>query len=183
MISPSIRPTVRSSSIATPTIFDAVGTGDSELVAAFVLSRFRAAARRRPVRGVSENTMDELGTTIDGTRRVLRAFEALAQIWRLSKNEQLNLLGLRDRRELDRLGQMPLEDVPIDLIDRISTLANIAKSVRTLLPRSTAASGWIRRPNRHALFSGRSALDLMLDKDLEGMRAVRSYLLAEIYSR
>jgi hypothetical protein len=34
-----------------------------------------------------------------------------------------------------------------------------------------------------ALFSGRSALDLMLDKDLEGMRAVCSYLLAEIYSR
>jgi hypothetical protein len=67
--------------------------------------------------------MDELGTTIDGTRRVLRAFEALAQIWRLSEDEQLNLLGLRDRRELDRIGQLPVEDVPFELIERISTLA------------------------------------------------------------
>jgi hypothetical protein len=87
---------------------------------------------------------------------------------------------MRDREELDRLAQLPLDELPIDLIERISTLANIARSVRTLLPRPSVAAGWIRRPNRHALFTGRSALDLMLERDLEGMRAVRSYLLAEI---
>ena len=124
--------------------------------------------------------MDDLGTTIDGTRKVLRAFEALSRIWRLTGHERLKLLGLSDQGELDRLGQLPLEELPIDLIERIFTLANIAGSVRTLLPRPTVAAGWIRKPNRHALFSGRSALDLMLEKDLEGMRAVRSYLLAEV---
>src|SRR5699024_1692487 len=95
-------------------------------------------------------------------------------------HERLKLLGLSDQGELDRLGQLPLEELPIDLIERIFTLANIAGSVRTLLPRPTVAAGWIRKPNRHALFSCRSALDLMLEKDLEGMRAVRSYLLAEV---
>jgi hypothetical protein len=111
---------------------------------------------------------------------VLRAFEALSRIWQLTEYEQLKLLGMRDREELDRLAQLPLDELPIDLIERISTLANIARSVRTLLPRPSVAAGWIRRPNRHALFTGRSALDLMLERDLEGMRAVRSYLLAEI---
>jgi len=161
-----------------PTLFDAIGTGDGELVAAFILKGFQA--RRGSVRTVSEITMDDLGTTIDCTRKVLRAFEALSRIWRLTGHERLKLLGLSDQGELDRLGQLPLEELPIDLIERIFTLANIAGSVRTLLPRPTVAPGWIRKPNRHALFSGRSALDLMLEKDLEGMRAVRSYLLAEV---
>jgi hypothetical protein len=152
-----------------PTLFDAIDTGDGELVAAFILKGLRARAHR--------------GTRIDGTRKVLRAFEALSRIWQLTEYEQLKLLGMRDREELDRLAQLPLDELPIDLIERISTLANIARSVRTLLPRPSVAAGWIRRPNRHALFTGRSALDLMLERDLEGMRAVRSYLLAEIYGR
>lgn len=164
-----------------PTLFDAIGTGDSELVAAFILKGFRA--RRGSVRTISESTMDDLGRTIDGTRKVLRAFEGLSRIWQLTEHEQLKLLGMRDRGELDRLGQLPLEQLPIDLIERIFALANIAGSVRALLPRPSVAAGWIRKPNRHALFSGRSALDLMLERDLEGMRAVRSYLLAEVYSR
>lgn len=165
-----------------PTLFDAIGTGDGELVAAFILKGLRARAHLGSVRTLSESNMEVLGTTIDGTRKVLRAFEALSWNWQLTEHEQLKLLGMRDQCELDRLEQLPLDELPIDLIERISTLANIAGSVRTLLPRPSVAAGWIRRPNRHALFTGRSALDLMLERDLEGMRAVRSYLLAEIYS-
>lgn len=164
-----------------PTIFDVRATGDIELFAAYVLQQARAATRQAAL----ENIWVEPGYDFVGehsTARLIGAFAALAECWGLSLDETLGLLGLKSTSELDELLALPLRDVPISMIERIATLFRISQSLGTLLPNRSAADGWVKRPNKARMFGGSSALEFMLANDLEGIRQVSAYLLAQIWS-
>ena len=163
-----------------PTIFDVIATRDQELTAAFILKRFRAAARRAAIDTVQRQSEEwSPGAALAGTAGFFNAFDELSKRWSLSATERLQLLGV-DAQELDALRTTPLDEIPVHIIERIATLVGIARALMDLLPRQSSADGWIKRPNRAPLFGGRTALDLMMEGP-DGMRVVRSYLLAQLY--
>jgi len=166
-----------------PTLFDVLATGDHELFAAFILKGFRAAARQ----AVIERFEREAATTfasepMTATAVVLRLFDGLAGAWSLDVGERLALLGLGDAAELQSLRSMPLDEVPTEIIERVAILLDIFKAINTLLPVPSRADAWIRAPNRASIFGGRSALELMIDGRLEGLRKVRACLQAHVLS-
>jgi hypothetical protein len=112
----------------------------------------------------------------------MKIYDRLCEVWRLSESERCQLIGAVDPAELEQWRTDP-SLLPTDTIKRISVLLWIFKNINLLLQSPANADRWIRRPNRVRLTEGRSALELMLVRGLEGMRAVRDYLEAEIWGR
>ena len=160
---------------------DILGTRDLELLAAFILQGFRAAAKEAVLSRMEYEGKAAPFAAGRAANPALRIFCNLAQVWDLSESEQLALLGLGTADDLESLrGTMPHE-LPVAVIERIVILLDIFQAINTLLPASARADAWVRAANRAPLLNGRSALDLMCE-NLDGLRQVRRYLQAEIWA-
>jgi hypothetical protein len=107
----------------------------------------------------------------------IRAFQNIADLWHLSIEQQLILLGHLNRSTYFRWKKDPNQAKPThDTLERISYLLGIYKALTILLPEQQAADGWIKRPNDAPLFGGRSALDRMLSGNVGDLVVVRQYL-------
>lgn len=107
----------------------------------------------------------------------LRAFARMAELWQLSVDEQLKLLGEPPRSTFYAWRKNPAgASVSRDTLERLSNLLGIYKSLQILLPDAQRADAWIRLPNDAPGFGGRSALDRMLAGNLSDMVFVRHYL-------
>ena len=107
----------------------------------------------------------------------LRAFARIADLWQLTVDEQLCLLGQPPRSTYFAWRRQPDQArLPRDTLERLSNLLGIYKSLQILLPDAAAADAWVRQPNAAPLFSGRSALQQMLAGNLSDLHGVRRYL-------
>ena len=156
-----------------PTVLEVIETGDGELFAAFVLEAFRQATRDAVVDHMAN---DRIGQIPDAANPVMRVFEGLAKAWQLTDDERLALLGLQDRTELERLLAAQGEVLPIQVVERVSTLLGIFKAINILLPVPARADQWMRRPNLAPPFCGRSAMAVMCDGGIEALLDVRRCL-------
>lgn len=106
------------------------------------------------------------------TKRIgLKTCFRIVEAWGLPEDEGVRLLGC---------DHMPaLSEVTFDQLERISHILGIYKSLHTLFPSKANADAWIKKPNSASLFAGRTALDVLRD-GITGLRAVRSYLEAEV---
>ena len=109
----------------------------------------------------------------------LRTFFRIADLWSLSVEEQMNLLGLTARSTFFKWKKNPNTVLPKDTLERISYVLGIYKALQLLLPNPQAADEWVRRPNTAPLFAGRSALDRMLSGQVADLFVVRQYLDAQ----
>lgn len=109
----------------------------------------------------------------------LRAFANIAEAWKLTIAEQLQLLGIASRSTFFKWRRETSPRLPRDTLERLSYLLGIYKSLQILLPDPQAADEWVRRPNNAAPFGGRSALDRMLSGHVADLYVVREYLDAE----
>jgi uncharacterized protein (DUF2384 family) len=103
-------------------------------------------------------------------------FFKLAEIWDLSTEQQIKLLGSPGRSTYFRW-RKDGGDVSADTLERISHLGSVYKALGILLDSPEAAVRWIRRPNR--FFEGASALDIMLTGNLSDIIRVRQYVDAQ----
>lgn len=110
----------------------------------------------------------------------LQGFFTLCERWGLTASQARTLLGnppestfykWKSERTARRLGR--------DVLDRISYLLGIYKSLQILLPSPRAADEWVKKPNRAALFQGQSALERMLGGSVVDLADVRRYLDAQ----
>ncbi|TXH76527.1 MbcA/ParS/Xre antitoxin family protein [Thiobacillus sp.] len=107
----------------------------------------------------------------------LRAFFNIARDWGLSTDEQMVLLGAPGRSTFFKWKSTPeAADLKRDTLERLSYLLGIYKALQILLPDTTAADAWVRKPNSAPLFGGKSALDRMLGGNVADLIAVRQYL-------
>jgi hypothetical protein len=107
----------------------------------------------------------------------LRAFFNIARDWGLSTDEQMVLLGAPGRSTFFKWKSAPeAADLKRDTLERLSYLLGIYKALQVLLPDTTAADAWVKKPNAALLFGGRSALDRMLGGNVADLVAVRQYL-------
>jgi hypothetical protein len=109
----------------------------------------------------------------------LRAFFRIADLWKLTVDEQMKLLGLTTRSTFFNWQKDPDVSVPRDTLERISYILGIYSALQILLPNDKAADGWIKRPNANPVFGGKSALDRMLSGQVADLYVVRQYLDAQ----
>lgn len=109
----------------------------------------------------------------------LRTFFSIAELWRLSVEEQMTLLGQTARSTYFKWKKNPNTVLPKDTLERISYILGIYKALQLLLPDEQAADDWVKRPNAAPLFAGGSALDRMLSGQVADLFVVRQYLDAQ----
>ena len=109
----------------------------------------------------------------------LRTFFNIARDWRLSTQEQMQLLGLSASSTFFKWKKDPAVTLPRDTLERISYILGIYKALQILLPEQQAADNWVRKPNQALPFGGRSALERMLSGNVADLFVVRQYLDAE----
>ena len=107
----------------------------------------------------------------------LRAFFNIARDWGLNTDAQMVLLGTPGRSTFFKWKSAPESaDLKRDTLERLSYLLGIYKALQILLPDTTAADAWVKKPNSAPLFGGKSALDRMLGGNVADLVAVRQYL-------
>jgi len=104
-----------------------------------------------------------------------KAVARIAALWGLSVGEIAALLGGISERSWYRMKSAPPPAIGQDMLTRVSALVGIFKGLRLLfsLP---LADAWVRRPNRHALFGGRTPLEAMIAGGIPKMLQVRAYV-------
>lgn len=106
----------------------------------------------------------------------LAAFFGLAEVWGLTTDQQITLLGSPARSTFFKWkkdgGLMSS-----DTAERISHLLSIYKALQILFPQAVRADAWLERP--HRFFGNRAALDVMLGGKLADIIQVRDYLDAQ----
>lgn len=106
----------------------------------------------------------------------MEAFQRLAELWQLSAEDQIQLLGSPGRSTFFKWKKEG-GTLPKDTIERISHLLAIFKALEIILPDERAADGWVRRPN--AFFKEQSALDIMRNGHVADIIRVRQYMDAQ----
>lgn len=107
----------------------------------------------------------------------LRAFFNIAGSWGLNTDEQMVLLGAPGRSTYFKWKSAPESaDLKRDTLERLSYILGIYKALQILLPDTTAADAWVKKPNTAPLFGGKSALDRMLGGNMGDLLSVRQYL-------
>lgn len=106
----------------------------------------------------------------------LAAFFALADVWKLSTDQQIILLGSPARSTYFKWKKEG-GTLSVDQEDRVSHLLSIFKALQVLFPDAARADAWLTRP--HRFFGGRSALDIMLGGKLEDIVRVRDFVDAQ----
>jgi hypothetical protein len=109
----------------------------------------------------------------------LRTFFRIAELWELSAEEQITLLGRPGRSTFYKWKREGAGTLPPDVLERISYILGIYKDLQILLPDGVAADAWVRKPNAAAPFGGGSALERMLSGRVADLYEVRRYLDAE----
>lgn len=109
----------------------------------------------------------------------LRTFFRIAELWGLSVDEQMTLLGVTARSTFFKWKKDQSVALPKDTLERVSYILGIYKALQILLPDPRAADTWVRRPNEAPLFAGQSALARMLSGQVADLFVVRQYLDAQ----
>ena len=109
----------------------------------------------------------------------LRAFFAIAERWQLRIAEQRRLLGEPPESTFYKWKRQREASLGRDVIERISYVLGIYKSLQILFPDAARADAWVRRPNDAPLFGGQSALERMLSGNVSDLYVVREYLDAQ----
>jgi hypothetical protein len=108
----------------------------------------------------------------------LRTFFKIAELWELSTDDQLKLLGSPGRSTFFKW-KKETPNLPADTIERISHVLSIYRALELLLPDPAAADAWVRRPIDAPIFNGKSALSRMLNGQVSDLYVVRQYLDAQ----
>lgn len=126
---------------------------------------------------VSKKLPDALpGAALSPLPAGLEAFFKIAELWDLSTDDQLRLLGAPARSTFFKWKKEG-GSLPADTLERISHILAIFKALEILIPDASAADSWIRRNNDY--FDGMSALDVMLGGQVVDIYRVRQYVDAQ----
>jgi hypothetical protein len=126
------------------------------------LSRFSAANRRR----------------LSGP--ALRTFLSIADLWGLSEDERLLVLGLPSRSTYYNWIKAVREhrDITLDLdmLTRISAVLGVHQALGVLHASEREGVAWLRNPHAAPLFGGRAPLELLTCGTQDGLISVRRFL-------
>lgn len=110
----------------------------------------------------------------------LRTFLAVADLWRLTEEERLRLLGSPSRSTFHSWARAVREhrDITLDLdtLVRISAILGVYQALRILHGSEADGLAWLRGPHRAAIFGGRPPMDLLVSGSQDAILTVRRFL-------
>jgi uncharacterized protein (DUF2384 family) len=110
----------------------------------------------------------------------LRTFLALADLWRLTENERLAILGFPSRSTYHSWCQKARrgEGITLDLdqLTRLSAVLGIHQALMVLFPSEAEGIAWLRTPHASTAFGGQRPLDLVTSGTQDGLIYVRRFL-------
>lgn len=96
------------------------------------------------------------------TSKALPVVFRILEKWQCNTDEQLRLLGISSRSTLNKYKESKGDiRLSADIQERMSYILNIHKCLRLLFTADDSIYGWVRKPNSHPFFAGRSAMDVM----------------------
>jgi hypothetical protein len=110
----------------------------------------------------------------------LRTFLAIADLWGLSEEQRLLVLGLPSRstyygwvKAVRAHRDITLD---VDVLTRISALLGIHQALGVLHPDESAGIAWLRTPHAAPVFGGQPPLALVASGTQDGLLTVRRFL-------
>ena len=110
----------------------------------------------------------------------LRTFLAIADLWGLTEQQRLLVLGYPSRstyhnwcRQAREHGTFTLD---LDVLTRISAVFGIHQGLGILFPTEQLGVEWLRTPHSALVFGGRPPLDLVASGSQDGLLSVRRFL-------
>src|SRR5699024_11642875 len=113
------------------------------------------------------------------TGALLRAFFRIADKWRLSDDQERELLGLPSPAVLKQWKDGTLESAPSNVQNRMICILDIYLALHTLFPNSAHADDWLHWTNKAPMFGGDTALGYILQGNFDSLQQVRHYLNAQ----
>ncbi|HVY21825.1 MAG TPA: MbcA/ParS/Xre antitoxin family protein [Steroidobacteraceae bacterium] len=127
----------------------------------------------KPQEATARPSPEQLGAT------ALTAFFNICDAWGLNADDERVLLGAPARSTFFKWKSSRAGHLAADTLERISYIMGIYKALHILLPTPAAADAWIKKPNKGAMFAGKSALERMRGGRVIDLADVRRYLDAE----
>ncbi|MFT6915999.1 MAG: hypothetical protein ACJAWL_002316 [Motiliproteus sp.] len=110
----------------------------------------------------------------------LKAVFNILDKWECTTAEKKALLGIEANSTFFKYQKDPSNaKVVRDTMERLSYLLNIHAALRILFSAPESVYGWVRKPNNHPFYDGRSAMDVMSQGRVVDLYDVMSRLNSE----
>jgi hypothetical protein len=110
----------------------------------------------------------------------LRTFLTIADLWGLTEEQRLSVLGYPSRSTYHNWCKQAREHgsftLDVDVLTRISAVFGIHQALEILFPTELLGVEWLRTPHNAVLFGGRPPLDLVTSGSQDGLLTVRRFL-------
>ncbi|MEA2961916.1 MAG: hypothetical protein QOI46_2014 [Alphaproteobacteria bacterium] len=110
----------------------------------------------------------------------LRTFLAIADLWGLTEEQRLLVLGYPSRSTYHSWCKQAREHgaftLDVDVLTRISAVFGIQQGLGILFPTERLGVEWLRGPHNAVVFGGRPPLDLVTSGSQDGLLTVRRFL-------
>ncbi len=110
----------------------------------------------------------------------LRTFLAIADLWGLTEEQRLLVLGYPSRSTYHNWCKQAREHgaftLDVDVLTRISAVFGIHQALGILFPGERLGVDWLRTPHSAVVFGGRPPLDLVTCGSQDGLLSVRRFL-------
>jgi Protein of unknown function (DUF2384) len=110
----------------------------------------------------------------------LRTFLAIADLWGLTEEQRLLVLGYPSRSTYHNWCKQAREHgtftLDLDVLTRISAVLGIHQGLGILFPTEQHGVGWLRTPHGAVVFGGRPPLELATCGSQDGLLTVRRFL-------
>ncbi|RWX19691.1 DUF2384 domain-containing protein [Rhizobium hidalgonense] len=110
----------------------------------------------------------------------LRTFLAIADLWGLSEEQRLLVLGYPSRSTYHSWAKQAREHgaftLDVDTLTRISALLGIHQALGVLFADERGGVAWLRTPHQAPVFGGHPPLDVVTNGTQDGLITVRRFL-------
>jgi hypothetical protein len=110
----------------------------------------------------------------------LRTFLAIADLWGLTEEQRLLVLGYPSRSTYHNWAKQAREHgaftLDVDTLTRISAVLGIHQALGVLFSDERAGVAWLRTPHQALVFSGHPPLDILTNGTQDGLMTVRRFL-------
>lgn len=110
----------------------------------------------------------------------MRTFLAIADLWGLTEQERLRILGYPPRSTYHKWAKQAREHVEFtldaDVLTRISAVLGIYQALRILFATEKEGLSWLRGPHQATVFGGHPPIELMIDGTQDSLLTVRRFL-------
>jgi hypothetical protein len=110
----------------------------------------------------------------------LRTFLAIADLWGLTEEQRLLILGYPSRSTYHNWCKQAREHgaftLDVDVLTRISAILGIHQGLGILFPTEQLGVEWLRTPHSAVVFGGRPPVDLVTSGSQDGLLSVRRFL-------